>query len=311
MSTIIQLRRDTAANWTSNDPILASGEIGYETDTDKFKIGTGNTAWTSLLYFQANAQVTINSPTFSNSTWTGTVNTTSGTFASGLTLDSPVFINSIVGSYYNMEVFTTTGTGQVWTVPLPLRVVGAKWKVILVGGGGQGGGTLNTAGQTGSGGGSGATVVGFYSYVAGQITMGYAIGIAGSGAGNSANGNNGTDTTTTYNSTTYTAGFGAGGATHSTGIGGAGGTATGGTLNLAGQPGASGGTMAATSNYQGNGGNSPLGFGMGGQMPATAGGLNGVAASGYGAGGSGGRNGTGTTARAGGAGTQGLLIILY
>lgn len=46
-----QIRRDTAANWTSNDPTLASGEIGFETDTYKLKIGDGSTAWTALSYF--------------------------------------------------------------------------------------------------------------------------------------------------------------------------------------------------------------------------------------------------------------------
>jgi len=46
----LQLRRDTAANWTANDPTLAAGEIGVETDTLKFKIGDGSTAWTSLSY---------------------------------------------------------------------------------------------------------------------------------------------------------------------------------------------------------------------------------------------------------------------
>ena len=46
----LQLRRDTAANWTSNDPTLAAGEIGVETDTLKFKIGDGATAWSSLAY---------------------------------------------------------------------------------------------------------------------------------------------------------------------------------------------------------------------------------------------------------------------
>lgn len=47
---LIQLRRDTAANWASVNPILAVGEQGFETDTGKFKIGTGSTAWNSLLY---------------------------------------------------------------------------------------------------------------------------------------------------------------------------------------------------------------------------------------------------------------------
>lgn len=51
MASQIQLRRDTAANWTSTNPTLAQGEVGLETDTGKLKIGTGTTAWTSLAYF--------------------------------------------------------------------------------------------------------------------------------------------------------------------------------------------------------------------------------------------------------------------
>jgi hypothetical protein len=53
MATVIQriqLRNDTAANWTSSDPTLQAGELGHETDTGKFKIGTGVLAWTSLSY---------------------------------------------------------------------------------------------------------------------------------------------------------------------------------------------------------------------------------------------------------------------
>ena len=48
--TKIQIRRDTAANWTSTNPTLAAGELGFETDTSKFKIGTGSGSWTSLSY---------------------------------------------------------------------------------------------------------------------------------------------------------------------------------------------------------------------------------------------------------------------
>lgn len=50
MATIIQLRRDTAANWSSVDPVLDNGEIGIETDTRKMKIGNGSTVWTNLQY---------------------------------------------------------------------------------------------------------------------------------------------------------------------------------------------------------------------------------------------------------------------
>jgi hypothetical protein len=50
LTTLMQQRRDTAANWTNNNPTLKSGEIGYETDTGYLKIGDGSTAWTSLGY---------------------------------------------------------------------------------------------------------------------------------------------------------------------------------------------------------------------------------------------------------------------
>jgi len=46
----IKVRRDTAGNFTSNNPTLNQGEFGYETDTGNFKIGDGSTAWTSLNY---------------------------------------------------------------------------------------------------------------------------------------------------------------------------------------------------------------------------------------------------------------------
>lgn len=47
----IQLRRDTAANWSAVNPVLLAGEAGYETDTGKLKVGNGSTAWASLSYF--------------------------------------------------------------------------------------------------------------------------------------------------------------------------------------------------------------------------------------------------------------------
>lgn len=55
MSTRIQIRRDTAADWTSNNPTLTEGEMGFETDTNKLKIGDGSTAWNSLAYFSSSS----------------------------------------------------------------------------------------------------------------------------------------------------------------------------------------------------------------------------------------------------------------
>lgn len=51
--SLLEFRRDTAANWTSANPVLAAGEPGWESDTNKLKIGDGSTAWNSLGYFSA------------------------------------------------------------------------------------------------------------------------------------------------------------------------------------------------------------------------------------------------------------------
>jgi hypothetical protein len=50
VADIIQIRRDTASNWTSANPTLANGELGIETDTSKIKVGDGSTAWSSKTY---------------------------------------------------------------------------------------------------------------------------------------------------------------------------------------------------------------------------------------------------------------------
>lgn len=47
----IQFYRGTAAQWTSANPTLGAGEPGFESDTNKLKIGDGSTAWNSLAYF--------------------------------------------------------------------------------------------------------------------------------------------------------------------------------------------------------------------------------------------------------------------
>jgi hypothetical protein len=43
-------RADTAANWTSTNPVLEANEIGIESDTGKWKLGDGTTAWNALAY---------------------------------------------------------------------------------------------------------------------------------------------------------------------------------------------------------------------------------------------------------------------
>lgn len=50
VQTKIQFRRSIASDWVAVNPILSAGEVGYETDSRKFKIGDGTTAWNSLGY---------------------------------------------------------------------------------------------------------------------------------------------------------------------------------------------------------------------------------------------------------------------
>jgi hypothetical protein len=50
VNNLIQVRRGTAAQWITADPVLSSGEIGFESDTGKFKIGNGSDNWVVLAY---------------------------------------------------------------------------------------------------------------------------------------------------------------------------------------------------------------------------------------------------------------------
>jgi hypothetical protein len=56
--TVIKLRRGTASQWTTANPVLAAGEIGLETDTLRTKYGNGSSTWTALSYSVADASGT-------------------------------------------------------------------------------------------------------------------------------------------------------------------------------------------------------------------------------------------------------------
>jgi hypothetical protein len=54
MATVrIQVRRGTASQWSTTNPVLAAGEMGVETDTNKFKFGNGTATWSALSYANA------------------------------------------------------------------------------------------------------------------------------------------------------------------------------------------------------------------------------------------------------------------
>ncbi len=52
MATRMQQRRGTAQQWLDADPVLAAGEIGFETDTNEFRIGDGVNVWSDLSPFK-------------------------------------------------------------------------------------------------------------------------------------------------------------------------------------------------------------------------------------------------------------------
>ena len=110
MGSLIQIRRDSSSNWTTANVVLSSGELAYETNTRKIKVGDGQTDWANVGYFPGNIV-------------TPTVTTTTA-------------VSPFGAGFANMVVLTS---GLSWTIPEAMRVDGAKWKVTLVGGGGGGG----------------------------------------------------------------------------------------------------------------------------------------------------------------------------
>lgn len=84
--TKIQLRRDTAANWSTNNPTPSAGEPCFETDTGKLKIGDGITAYNSLPYQGGTSDTAVT---------TDTAQTISG---------EKTFTNDIIVEQWNMNV---------------------------------------------------------------------------------------------------------------------------------------------------------------------------------------------------------------
>ena len=96
MADMIQIRRDTAANWTAANPILAQGELGAETNTSKIKIGNGSSTWSALSYLiDAGGYLTeTSSNTLTNKTIAFANNTLTGVQAALVSGTSIKTINS-------------------------------------------------------------------------------------------------------------------------------------------------------------------------------------------------------------------------
>jgi len=116
MADIIQIRRDTATNWTSANPTLAQGELGLETDTSKIKAGDGSTAWTSLGYlidtggYASYADTTANfTGTLQNGGSNVVVDTDIGSTVQGY--DATIVVDADIGvTVQGYDANTTTST---------------------------------------------------------------------------------------------------------------------------------------------------------------------------------------------------------
>ena len=291
----------------SGNLVIASG-TGTVTSVAALTLGTTGTDLSSTVANSTTTPViTLNVPTASatnrgalSSTDWSTFNGKQAALVSGTnikTINGSTVLGSgdlaVSSALAKSTSAFTTGTAATYTAPANTQWV----KVTVIGQGGNGG--ASATGRA-TGGGGGAAAIKSLAMTAGQ-TLTYTVGTASGTASAVSSG--------TLVITTISAGSGTNGASTayaaSLTAGPAGGTATGGDVNITGGKGgySYGSSTTITTNFSGAGGSSGLGYGQGGPaiaFVATAG----VAGTGYGAGG-GGAIGNATAA----SGTGGIIIF--
>ena len=124
--TTIKLRRGTASEWTTANPILAAGEMGIETDTRKFKFGDGTTPWNTLAYASAEGgggtgDVTAAGDNYftGNNTFTGTTKFDNDVNIHGANLEVAGTLEATTGNITNLQVPNTlTSSGEINAVSI-------------------------------------------------------------------------------------------------------------------------------------------------------------------------------------------------
>ncbi len=330
--TITIQPQSAAGTYNLNLPITAGGAGQVLTSQ-----GGGSTAmtWSTVAGLSAPTEQIFTS-TGTQTGWLFTVSTTS-TLAVGdtYTNNSNTYTVQVALTAQSGQVLWMSGTGATSgttltrsagagtaSITFSAKVASATYttpasalflKVTGTGGGGGGGGTASTAAQAGAGGGGtgGAT---FSKYITSPgATIPYVIGTHGTGGSTGNNsGNPATPTAIGVSSLPNAGGgVGGGGSAAQSGAGttvvpAAGGTASGGDLNIGGGTGGGGQTLGTTG---------PCAAGAGGTSMFSAGAVyklssgDGLTATGYGGGGGGGCEANGAGTKAGGDGTDGLLIF--
>lgn len=283
----------SSTDWTTFNSKQPAGSYITALTTDVVAAGPGSVVATIQPNVVTNAKL-AQAPTHTvkgNNT-AGTANVADLTMAQLLAMLVP-----LSGSQ-----FITSGT--TYTTPANITT-STRFKFTLIGGGGGGAGTA-TANAKGSGGGAAGVGVLILSGLSPSTAYTIAIGAPGAGGDNTPNpGNAGGTTSLTIGATTYTAvGGGGGPAGNNQIVGGIGGTTTNCTISIVGQNGQGTGTANAAT-VSSNGGNSGLGWGLGGQGQFTFFGNDGYNATGYGGGGGGGTSAVGI----GGYGSPGAIFV--
>jgi len=146
--TVLQFRRGTAALWASANPVLAAGEFGFETDTNKGKIGNGTTAYNSLSYVLGTIPASVLTGTSLASNVLTSSLTSVGTLSSLAVTGNAVYhmaVSSQAGTSYTLSLaddgtIITMSNGSANTLYVPTNAtvpftIGTQITVIQIGAG--------------------------------------------------------------------------------------------------------------------------------------------------------------------------------
>ena len=112
IKTRILLRNDVATAWTTANPVLMKGEIGIETDPNKFKIGDGTKTWSALSYVGTQVQVTGEGEVITGASVSadGTLTLTRGKlYLDDVLLETPLTYTAPIG----VKTVPASGSGKI------------------------------------------------------------------------------------------------------------------------------------------------------------------------------------------------------